>query len=159
MLESRRLRIRPFMSQDREWSVNWHTSEAIRRLKWDGPLTVHDADREFDEILGATFAGDSTYLAVELAATSQPIGQIGLFPSADGSELALAYLIDEPHWRQGFATEASLALIRECLSRQPGIRRIVVVIPEHHAASERVASKLGMASTHGDVRNGMPVRR
>lgn len=158
MLNSRRLLIRPFRPEDRERFVGWHTREANRRFKWDGPLTAIEAHREFDQVLNGTAAGTRTYLAIVHSASGEPVGQIGLFPGASESEYALAYLIDEPCWGLGYATEASRAVIDNLLCHCSDCR-VVAVIPNGHTASERVASKLGLSATRDEIRNGMPVRR
>jgi RimJ/RimL family protein N-acetyltransferase len=81
--------------------------------------------------------------ALEDKATGALIGQAGLFPLEETDEVEVAYLLDEPYWGQGLATEAA----RACLHfgfEQLHLPRIVAVAVPANRASTRVMEKLGM---------------
>ena len=59
----------------------------------------------------------------------------------DGSTM-LGYSVYPAHEGHGYATEASQALVQWVL-KQPGAYRVVATVPVGHAASIRVATKLG----------------
>lgn len=158
VIKTPRLLLRAFAPDDRDAFVRWHTHPPNREFKWDGVLSAADARRDFEELLNANNPHESGYLAIELLKRGVAIGQIGLFPTPDRTAVALAYLIDEPAWGFGYATEASQAIIEESRRRYPE-RSVIAVIPDGHGASERVAEKLGMVPMNDEVRNEMRVRR
>ena len=89
--------------------------------------------------------GHGYWLAVERA-TGDAVGQAGLLTlDLDGSdEICLGYITHYPHWRQGFATEASEA----CLSyafENLGASRVLAPIRPENAPSQGLALKLGMS--------------
>ncbi len=55
----------------------------------------------------------------------------------------IAWRIASPFWGRGYASEAAEACKRHAVERL-GIRRLVANMPVDHAASVRVAEKLGM---------------
>jgi RimJ/RimL family protein N-acetyltransferase len=78
--------------------------------------------------------------------TGEMIGLCGLivWPDVDGvEELEVAYLLARGAWGRGLATEAATA-IRDHAVRVLGRDRLVSCIYPEHAASIRVAEKLGM---------------
>jgi [ribosomal protein S5]-alanine N-acetyltransferase len=81
------------------------------------------------------------------------VGHCGLLPkTVDGrNEVELVYVIATPFWGRGYATEAAAA-IREYGIRILGIVRLLSLIDPEHAASERVALKLGMRREGDTVR-------
>ena len=69
------------------------------------------------------------------------VGAIALRPK--GFKAEIGYLIAQPHWRQGYATEAVCALIDWCWA-QPEIYRVWAVCDIDNTASARVMEKAGM---------------
>lgn len=158
MNSGNRIRLRSFTSHDRESFVGWHLRPSNRAFKWDGELTPEDAGKDFDEILAKSELGEQTYLAIELVAERRAIGQVAMFDSSDEPVSVLAYLIDEPFWGHGYATESVKLLIEDPVHRKQE-RTLVAIIPERHHASERVVEKLGFSARSRQTRNGMVVRR
>jgi [ribosomal protein S5]-alanine N-acetyltransferase len=101
---------------------------------------------------------------VVLESAQQVIGHIGFHGKPnqpyllefvpDGIEFG--YTIDEVYRRQGFALEASLALMRWAALEQ-GITRFVVSVSPNNAASQGLAAKLGFKKVgeHMDVEDGL----
>jgi len=75
------------------------------------------------------------------------IGETGFHGPPDGSgTIEVGYSIIPAYRGQGFASEATRALIDRALSR-PGIRRIVAECLDDNVASIKVLEKLGMRRT------------
>jgi len=75
------------------------------------------------------------------------IGETGFHGPPDGSgTVEVGYSIIPAYRGQGFASEATRALIDRALSR-PGIRRIVAECLDDNVASIKVLEKLGMRRT------------
>jgi len=83
---------------------------------------------------------------VELIATGEPVGQVGLVASdIDGATLPnLLWMIHRPYWRRGYATEAVRATIAYAYGtlRLP---RVFTVIRPENLPSVGVAEKLDLA--------------
>ncbi len=82
-------------------------------------------------------------LAVERKADRDVIGYCGLIDSGQGSEEEpeLAFELLRRAWRQGYATEASLAVLD--WARSSGCERLWATVWEWNAASARVLAKVG----------------
>ena len=88
--------------------------------------------------------GHGYWLVVEKAA-DRSIGQAGLMiTKVDGiEEPSLGYIVHRPFWRQGFATEASGAVLRLAFNELEKQRVITLIRPENNP-SLGVARKIGM---------------
>jgi ribosomal-protein-alanine N-acetyltransferase len=82
-------------------------------------------------------------LAVERKSTRDVIGYCGLIDSGHGSdgEPELAFELLRRVWRQGYATEASLAVLD--WARSSGYERLWATVWEWNIASRRVLAKVG----------------
>lgn len=84
-------------------------------------------------------------MVVESAATGEVVGDCGIAPAEVGGRTAydLGYIIHHPYWNRGLGAECARACLEYGL-REFGLRRVVANMPHDHAASIRVAEKLGM---------------
>lgn len=84
-----------------------------------------------------------TWLTVEKA-TRRVTGAIGFGGPPDGEgAVMIGYATYPGSALHGFATEATLALVRWALG-QPGVSRVCASIPPENSAARRVAEKVGM---------------
>ncbi len=81
--------------------------------------------------------------AVEQLARPGLIGWCGLQYLPDTHETEVAYLLDEPVWGKGFATEAAKASINYGFAKL-GLGQIIAIVHLDNAASRHVIEKLGM---------------
>jgi len=70
------------------------------------------------------------------------VGSVGIFQPLDWPEPEIAYSLDRPYWRQGFATEGAKAARDWLFERFPLPRAASFIRPDNHA-SKRVAERLG----------------
>jgi [ribosomal protein S5]-alanine N-acetyltransferase len=71
------------------------------------------------------------------------VGEAGLFPlTPGGPDIALGYAFGAPYWGQGYATEASRAVLAEAFGPL-GLDRVVAITRESNFGSRRVLGKLG----------------
>ena len=77
--------------------------------------------------------------------TGSPLGQVGLAPQiVDGvEEPEIGYLIHRPHWRQGLASEAALA-VRDYAFGVLNKDHVISLIRPVNIPSQGVARKMGM---------------
>lgn len=142
-IRSERLFLRPAWPEDCEELIALITDTSVARdiasTHW--PRTAQEAQRFIarpSERLLPHF-----FITLPTADGARPIGSIGLF--RDGDEAELGYWIARRHWGQGYATEATHAVLG--LARAIGHRRIVATHFADNAASARVLQKTGFRPT------------
>ena len=93
----------------------------------------------------ANDAANVTMWVVEERSTSEVVGDCGLMrKTIEGvDELELIYLFGKGVWGQGYATEAAMAVRDHAFSALDAPRIVALIVPDH-AASIRVAQKIGM---------------
>lgn len=142
-IRSERLFLRPAWPEDCEELIALVTDESVARdiatTQW--PSSVEDARRFI------TRPGDRLlphfFITLPTADGARPIGSIGLF--RDAEDVELGYWIGRRHWGQGYATEATRAVLG--LARAIGHRRIFATHFADNAASARVLEKTGFRRT------------
>ena len=142
-IRSERLFLRP------GWPEDW--SELATRMG-DESVTRHLARAPWPagrEVLGAEQNPRCPHLLITLPTGdgSALIGCVGLMPAESGIELG--YWIASERWGQGYATEASRAVLS--LARTLGHRRIVASHFADNPASGNVLRKVGFRTT-GETR-------
>lgn len=147
VLETDRLLLRP-----------WRVGEAaIRREMWmerDPRVPPHrriDADghptlADLEEAIRADEPTSLGLLAVERKACGDAIGYCGLVDGGHGvQEPELAFELLRRFWGQGYATEASWAVLD--WARSSGYERLWAPVWDWNTASRRVLAKVGFTET------------
>jgi len=114
-----------------------------RRIDADGRPRVED----LEDWIRTPRPSSVGLLAVERKDAHDVIGYCGLVASGRGaeSEPELAFELLRRVWRQGYATEASLAVLD--WAKSSGHERLWATVWEWNTASRRVLAKLGFAET------------
>jgi len=139
-----RLLLRPGWGEDAAALARAIADEAIVRNLATAPWPYSVAEAEAflasprDPILPSFLITERT------AAAPRLIGACGLGRRPSGA-VELGYWIARPHWNQGFATEAGLALI--AIARTLGLARLEASHFIDNPASGRVLDKLGFVPT------------
>lgn len=91
---------------------------------------------------------------VVFGAEQTPIGYVQATRPVPGTEAEIAWVIGRPWQGQGYAARATRLLADDLVEQ--GVERLVAHIHPQHAASHRVAARLGMSPTptvvDGEVR-------
>ena len=146
-LETERLLLRPWrvaeaVIQREMWLERDPRVPPHRRIDADGQPTVAD----FEEAILAGQSSSVGLLAVEVKASGDVIGYCGLVDSGRGAhEPELAFEFLRRSWDQGYATEASWAVLE--WARGSGYERLWATVWDWNAASRRVLAKLGFTET------------
>jgi RimJ/RimL family protein N-acetyltransferase len=151
VLETARLWLRPWKATEAVvlhelWTERDPRVPPQRRIDSDGQPTVADLE---DWIL--TNQPTSRLLAVERKADRDVIGYCGLIdagPESDGDP-HLAFELLRRAWRQGYATEASLAVLD--WARSAGYDRLCATVWEWNTASRCVLAKVGFTEERIEV--------
>lgn len=147
ILETERLILRHLTLDDLDALFAIYSNAEVVRFIPDVSTTVEETKEEIEWFQhGHPKHPELGLWATVYKETGQLIGRCGLLPwEINGrSEVEIAYLLDEPFWGQGLATEAAIA-IRDYARSQLGLTRLVCLIEAENVASVRVAEKLGMA--------------
>jgi RimJ/RimL family protein N-acetyltransferase len=144
ILKTRRLLLREITPEDLDFMAELLGDPDVMHF-WPRPYTRQEAEIEISNLQRKYAAhGSSFWLAIDKT-LGQPIGQAGiLIQQVNGSEEAeLAYKIHRPFWRQGYATEASIACLNYAFNVL-GRPRVVARIRPENIPSTNLAMKLGM---------------
>lgn len=148
VLETGRLLLRPWrvaeaVVQRELWTERDPRVPPHRRIDAEGHPTV----AELEDSIRANQPSSVGLLAVERKATRDVIGYCGLIDSGGGSEgePELAFELLRRVWCQGYATEASLAVLD--WARSSGYERVWATVWEWNIASRRVLAKIGFTET------------
>lgn len=145
MIETERLILRPWRENDAADLYRYASDERVSRMAlWPR----HESVEMSLEVIRRYFMPYEDTLAMELKASGEVIGCVGLVPSGDehcavlAGEREVGYWVGFPHWGKGLATEALLALIEHC-RRRPEITSLLLTTDARNTASQRVAAKCG----------------
>ena len=147
VLETDRLLLRPWRATEaaiqRElWTERDPRVPPHRRIDADGHPTVAD----LEEAIRTGEPSSVALLALERKAVGDVIGYCGLVDGrgAEG-EPELAFELLRRFWGQGYATEASLAVLD--WARSSGYERLWASVWDWNTASRRVLAKVGFTET------------
>lgn len=150
LLDTARLRLRPWRVADaafqREmWLERDPRVPPHRRIDATGRPTVTD----FQESIRATGPSSTGLLAVERKGEGAVLGYCGLIDSGRGSqEPELAYEFLREFWGQGYATEASSAVLD--WARSLAHVRLWAHVWDWNTGSRRLLSKLGFTESESE---------
>jgi RimJ/RimL family protein N-acetyltransferase len=142
-LTTDRLRLRAFRAGDLDAFAGMRTNpEVVRYLGTGRTSTPVEVWR-----MMATFLGQWALRAYGVWACKKIddgafIGSVGIFHPLDWPEPEIIYSLDQPFWRQGFATEAARAA-RDWLFEHFPVPQAASFIRPDNFASKRVAKRLG----------------
>jgi ribosomal-protein-alanine N-acetyltransferase len=147
VLNTERLVLRHLESRDLDALYALYRDPEMRKYYPDGTRTLDETKAELDWFLhGHPQHPQLGLWATVERSTGEFLGRCGLLPwhIQDKEEVELAFMIKKERWREGFATEAAHGII-EYAQEVLGLRRLVCLVVPGNAASEGVASKLGMS--------------
>ena len=141
-----RLLLRLFQESDLP-DVGFYTKPSVMRYIPRGAWTADELAEKFSRMLVVTRERWRQYgygmWAIVLGTPGQVIGHCGLQNLPDADDVELFYLLDEPNWNKGLASEAARAVLRFGFERT-GLQRIVAIAMPENVASLRVMEKAGM---------------
>jgi RimJ/RimL family protein N-acetyltransferase len=144
-LETDRLLLRPWRVDEADvmrelWTERDPRVPPHRRIDAEGHPTVAELESHIRD-------HRSSLLAIERKGVGDVIGYCGLVDSGRGAEgePELAFELLRRAWGQGYATEASLAVLN--WARTAGHQRLWATVWDWNAASRRVLAKLGFTET------------
>lgn len=148
MLETKRLRLRPWEDADAETLYKYAKEPDVGPIAgWPPHTSVEDSLNTIRGVLSAP----ETY-AVVLKETGEPVGSIGLYSPDIGmetseNELELGYWIGKPLWGQGLIPEAAREMLRHAFE-DLGCTVVWCAYYDGNEKSKRVQEKCGFRFHH-----------
>ena len=141
LIETPRLRLRPRVREDVESIVTMDADPEVRRFM-GGPL---DPQVHRVEVVANILICRPKHWswAIECKDRGGFLGMCLLRPWEGTEFICLGWRLLRQHWGQGFATEASRAVLDHAL-RVLGIDLVVAIVDPRNLASIRVAEKIGL---------------
>ena len=144
-LETERLVLRGWRDEDLDgWAALCADDEVMRSLGRPGGLSREDAWREMAFLAGHWELKGFGHWALEERASGELVGRAGLLEPEGWPGLEVGWMMARPRWGRGYAGEAATAAMRWAAA-ELGARRVISLIADDNARSQRVAEKLGMS--------------
>ncbi|HYD99170.1 MAG TPA: GNAT family N-acetyltransferase [Alphaproteobacteria bacterium] len=156
VLETERLRLRPFRADDVAPLVallgEWQVVRWLSRMPW--PYTADHAADWVGTVMEEHEAGRPGHFAIAWRGDDVLVGGIGLTPQGDDAELG--YWLGRPYWGQGYGAEAARSLLAYAFDGL-GLRRVHAYTAPGNERSQRLLAGLGMRRV-GDTPFPTPLR-
>jgi RimJ/RimL family protein N-acetyltransferase len=145
-IATERLTLREFYHDDEE-AIHEYGGDPMVSIYTDwGPNTPAQTRDHLAMVLRQqlTWPRSDVSLAVELRAESKVIGSASLWLTDQENRTAsFGYAFNQRYWKKGYATEASMALVRVAFDTLK-LHRVFATCDARNVASWRVMEKLGM---------------
>jgi RimJ/RimL family protein N-acetyltransferase len=142
-LQTARLRLRRWRDEDLATLARWNADPVVMRHMGQAPMTLEESAVTLDRYRRHWDEHGFGIWAVELLATGQLVGRIGLsYHRAWPDDPELGWLIDPAHVGLELATEGGAAGVEYGFGVL-GAQRLVSICTEENAESRRVMDKLG----------------
>jgi RimJ/RimL family protein N-acetyltransferase len=144
-IRTERLLLRPWRPDEVDTYHRLKGDPDVVRFLYDAVLTREEAAAKLRSLRSTlTEPGQWMNVAVELAATNDVVGVVGLgWVSADHRSADIGYTFSPAHWGHGYATEAAAALVDLAFTGL-GAHRVCGRIDARNTASGAVLERLGM---------------
>ncbi len=153
-LRTERPVLRPWRLDDLDTFHRLRRDPEVVRYLYDEPLTRDLADAKLRSLNSSIAApGDWINVAVEVAATGEVAGDVGIgWISEVHQQVELGYTFFAAHRGQGYATEASAAMVGLAFTGL-GAHRLSARLDARNTASARVLERLGFRREADFVEN------
>jgi [ribosomal protein S5]-alanine N-acetyltransferase len=141
--DTERLRLRPPILEDAPgiFALYAQDAEVSKYLTWRPHASVETTRAFLQRCADVRERGTAFPWLITLRATGEPVGMIEV--RLEGHQAVLGYVIGQPYWGRGFATEAARVVVDWALG-QPAIYRVWAVCDIENPASARVLEKAGL---------------
>jgi ribosomal-protein-alanine N-acetyltransferase len=147
VIETARLRLRPFVPADAAAHRRLYADPEVTRWLGGGPFVGEEAERRSARALRRFVEqweqrGFGVWAVLDRA-TGAFLGQCGLSALDALREIELLYAFHRAAWGRGLATEAARAALAYAFDAA-GLARVIAVASPDNLASRRVLEKIGM---------------
>lgn len=156
LLQTRRLQLRPVQLTDLEALHPLWTEPEVRRFLFDNRQISFDEAQSFLETSAASFATQGYGIWLFFEPRSEKIAGFTGLLHIPQEPPSLIFGTAPQLWGQGYATEATTAVLRYSFTVLR-LQHIVADVDEPNTASIRVLENLGMSFTHRALVNDQPL--
>ena len=145
-IETERLTIRPFEPKDLDAYLDFMTdAEATRYLMFTDEQRTEAGARELFEAVRDSYSTDEPIIACAIARREDDafVGSCGVSELDAPGQLECYYSLLPAHWKKGYATEATAALLRYCFA-QDAVDEVWAFMSPENPNSVGVAERVGM---------------
>lgn len=142
-IETDRLILRQFTLQDIDRLYQFYKNPEVMKYVGKGIITRAETEMKILTMISHWQKYNFGMWAVVDKSDNKMIGRCGLCFLDNTQEIELGYILDQAHWHQGLATEASKASLRYGFEQLKLEKIVAIAIPEN-IASRRVMEKVGM---------------
>jgi RimJ/RimL family protein N-acetyltransferase len=143
-LRTERLLMRGWRDEDFDaWAQLCADDEVMRSLGRPAGIAPDEAWRDMAVMAGHWALKGFGHWVLEEAGTGALIGRAGLYLPEGWPGLELGWMVARPRWGHGFAPEAGRAAM-DWARTELGATKLISLIADENARSQRVAAKLGM---------------
>lgn len=147
VLETERLRIRNWLDTDRPLFAEINADPKVMEF-FPRRRSRQESDSLMDEVRSRIRETGLGFFALALRDTDEPIGFLGLArtdlePFLPDGTVEIGWRLAARFWRQGYATEASEAMLRHGFEKH-GLAEIVSFAVENNTRSTAVMQRIGM---------------
>ncbi len=157
-LRTPRLTLRAFRAADLGPFAAMEANAAVRQFRGGNPLERAQVWTSMQLLLGQWPLRGYGVFALEAAPAGTFLGFAGVLHPADWPEPEIAYSLDQPHWGQGLASEATAA-VRDWAFEQHCFATLASFILSGNERSKRVAAGLGAVRDGSVSLRGVEVER
>ena len=155
VIETARLRLRPFRPEDLGGVHRLFVEPGVRKFLWDDEVIPKERARSVIEASVHSFEAEGFGLwAASLPKEDALIGFCGFWPFHDPPKLELLYGLSEAYWNTGLATEMARSMLVYGFERL-GFERVDASVDAPNVASQRVMQKAGMTFWKREYTNGL----
>ncbi|MCB2200555.1 GNAT family N-acetyltransferase [bacterium] len=142
-METDRLLLRKIRFEDADWIFSRYATDpsVSRYLRWQPHRSISETHQFLEEALRGWKAGRAFTYIIEKRSSGEGVGTIDIRDQS--SDLEIGYVLAQPFWGLGYATEAATAVI-EWAKQQQDIHRIHAYCDPDNPASSRVLEKAGL---------------
>jgi RimJ/RimL family protein N-acetyltransferase len=142
-IETDRLLLKRFRPEDAEEIFYTYASkpEATRFMAWPTHQTIQDTRNFLSFAVQAWRQGIDYSFAIRLKSNNRLVGASGIMN--DEGKIQFGYILGPAHWNQGYATEATRAVL-DIVKKIPQVYRINTFADTENAASIHVLKKCGL---------------
>jgi [ribosomal protein S5]-alanine N-acetyltransferase len=156
-MTTKRLQLTPVTDEDFDVLFQIFTNAYVRKYLCDGEIFNGKKIRDFLETSKKNFALHFYGLwLLKHTESNNVIGFAGLWSFFDEPQPQLLYALLPQYTGQGFATEASIAIIHYSF-QQLGFSYLVASCDTPNVSSHKVVQRLGMVKFKEEIHNGNPV--
>src|SRR6266436_1406155 len=154
-IETSRLILRPFESDDVDAAFTWFGNPIVMRFTPTGPDTSIEQTKarvaKYQEHQAAH--GFSKWIILERR-LGRPIGDSGLLMLQEYGWIDFGFRLAQPYWGKGLATEVASVWVRAAFD-DFHIDRLTAIVHPENLASIRILEKLGFLTERRDTIMGM----